>query len=185
MAAKVGGLYHINTAPVGVHSMTALHSSFSREDLWHRQYGHLSVKSLQKLARDDLVKDFDYSASKGIQYYESCLEGKQCRSPFPSHSESSSKEVLDLVHSDVCGKINPKSLSGAGYFLTLTDDKTRYVWVYVLKHKDEVFDKFRERKVIVEKSTEKNLKVLRTDNGESLPPENLKSFLRKKVSNTN
>ena len=124
--AKAGGLYHTNTAPVEVHSMMAHYSSFSREDLLHRRYGHLSVKSLKKLARDDLVKDFDYSASKGIQFCESCLEGKQCRSPFPSHLESCSKEVLDLVHSDVCVKINAKSLGGAGYFLTLFDDKTRY-----------------------------------------------------------
>ena len=141
VVAKVGGLYHINTAPVGVHSMTALHSSFSREDLWHRWYGHLSVTSLQKLARDDLVKDFDYSCESGP-------EGKQCRNTFPSHLESSSKEFLDLIHSDVCRKINAKSLSGAGYFLTLIDGKTRYVWVYVLKHKDEVFDKFCEWKVM-------------------------------------
>ena len=66
----------------------------------------------------------------------------------------------------MCGKINAKSVSGAGYFLTLIDDKTRYAWVYVLKHKDEVFNKFREWKVMVEKSTEKTLKVLHTDNGE-------------------
>ena len=50
VAAKAGGLYHINTAPVEAHSMTAHHGSFSREDLWHRRYGHLSVKSLKKLA---------------------------------------------------------------------------------------------------------------------------------------
>ena len=100
VAAKAGGLYHMDTAPVEIHSITAHHSSFSREDLWHRWYGHLSVKSLQNLAQDHLVKDFDYPTSKGIQFCESCLEGKQCRSPFPSHLESSSKEVLDLVHSD-------------------------------------------------------------------------------------
>ena len=123
VATKAGGLHHINKAPVEVHSMMVHHSSFSREDLWHRQYGHLSMKSLKKLAQDDLVKDFDYSASKGIQFCESCLEGKQCRSPFPSHSESCSKEVLDLVHSDVWGKINAKSLSGPRYFLTLIGDK--------------------------------------------------------------
>ena len=33
----------------------------------------------------------------------------------------------------VCGKMNAESLSGAEYFLTFIDDKTRYVWMYVLK----------------------------------------------------
>ena len=37
-----------------------------------------------------------------------------------------------------------KSLSGAEYFLTFIDEKTRYIWVYVLKHKSGVFDKFLE-----------------------------------------
>ena len=178
VAAKAGDLYHINTAPVEVHSMMAHHSSFSKEDLWQQRYDHLSMKSLRKLARNDLVKDFDNSASKRIQFCESCLEGKQCRSLFPSHSESCSKEVLNLVHSDVCRKINAKSLSGAEYVLTLIDDQTRYAWVYVLKHKDEVFNKFHEWKVMVEKSTGKKLKVHRTDNGGEFTSREFGEFLK-------
>ena len=57
------------------------------------------------------------------------------------------------MHSDVCGKMNTQSLSGAEYFLTFIDDKTRYVWVYVLKCKDQVFERFLEWKALVEKST--------------------------------
>ena len=44
---------------------------------------------------------------------------------------------LELVHSDVCGKMGQKSMRGAEYFLTLLDDKTHYIWVYPLKTKDE------------------------------------------------
>ena len=58
-----------------------------------------------------------------------------------------------------------KSLSGGEYFLTFIDDKTRYVWVYTLKTKDEVFQKFVEWKALVEKFTSKRLKALRSDNG--------------------
>jgi len=49
-----------------------------------------------------------------------------------------------LVHSDVCGKINVSFIGDAQYYLTFADDKTRYVWVYLLKTKDEVFEKFRQ-----------------------------------------
>lgn len=69
------------------------------------------------------------------------------------------------MHSDVCGKINTKSLSGAEYFLTFIDDKTHYMWVYVLKRKSEVFEKFLEWKAQVETFSGRKLKVLRTDNG--------------------
>ena len=59
----------------------------------------------------------------------------------PVEKSKRADEVLGLVHTNVCGT---KSLSGGEYLLTLIDDKTRYVWVYTLKTKDEVFQKFVE-----------------------------------------
>ena len=70
-----------------------------------------------------------------------------------------------LVHSNVCGKISLKSLSGAQYFLTFTDDKTRYVWEYMIKCNDEVFTKFQEWNALVVNSMGYKLKILQTDNG--------------------
>ena len=69
------------------------------------------------------------------------------------------------MHSDVCGKMNAKSLSGGDYFLTFIDDNTRYIWIYVLKHNDEVFPCFLEWKAQVERSTGRKLKTLLSDNG--------------------
>ncbi len=57
------------------------------------------------------------------------------------------------------------SLSGAQYFVTFIDDCTRYVWVFFLKHKSEVFGRFKEWKALVEKSTGCKLKAICTDNG--------------------
>ena len=58
-----------------------------------------------------------------------------------------------------------KSLGCAEYFLTIIHDKTRYVWVYFLKHKDEEFQRLVEWKALVEKSSGHQVKILRTDNG--------------------
>ena len=52
-----------------------------------------------------------------------------------------SDELLGIFRSDVCGNIETKSLSGAEYFKTFINDKSRFVWVYTLKHKSEVFEK--------------------------------------------
>ena len=54
------------------------------------------------------------------------------KSKFPSNGRRRAEGPLDLVHSDLCGKINAQSLSGAEYFLTSIDDKTHYI----NKHKD-------------------------------------------------
>ena len=51
------------------------------------------------------------------------------------------------------------------YFTTFIDDYSRKTWIYFLKKKDEVFSKFKEFKALVENSTNRKIKVLRSDNG--------------------
>ena len=86
--------------------------------------------------------------------------------------------ILGLVHSDVCGKMSAQSLGGAEYFLTFIDDKTRYMWVYVLRRKNQVFEQFLEWKALVKKSTGRKLKVLRTDNGGEYNSTEFERYLR-------
>lgn len=84
---------------------------------------------------------------------------------------------LELVHSDVCGKVDQKSLGGA-YFLTLLDDKTLYVWVFPLKTKDPVFERFKEWQVEVENFMGRKVKTLRTNNGGVFTSKNFKAHLK-------
>ncbi len=123
------------------------------------------------------MTSFDFDALKGISFCEPCIEGKQHRTKFTS-SDSRTEEPLDLVHSDLCSKINEKSLSGAEYIVTFIDDKTHYVWTYVLKRKDQVFKQFLEWKALVENECGKKLKVFRTDNGGEFTSGAFESYLR-------
>ena len=129
----------------------------NKERLWHRRYGHLNEHSLQKLAKKELVEQFDYNETNNVGFCDTCNITAVILKP--------AKELLELVHSDVCGKMNEKSIGGAEYFLTFTDDKTHYTWVYPLKTKDQVFDRFLEWKALVENSSGNRLKTLRSDNG--------------------
>ena len=54
---------------------------------------------------------------------------------------------------------------GYSYFITFTDDLSRFGYVYLMKHKSEAFDKFKEYQSMVEKQIEKSIKVLRSDRG--------------------
>ena len=58
-----------------------------------------------------------------------------------------------------------RSLGGASYFLTFIDDRSRYTWVYFIRRKGDVFEYFKEFRTIIEKHTEKCIKILRSDNG--------------------
>ena len=56
---------------------------------------------------------------------ESCLEGKMTMRPFKAKGYRS-KEVLELVHTDLRGPISTKTRGGYEYFVTFIDDYSRY-----------------------------------------------------------
>ena len=75
------------------------------------------------------------------------------------------KNVLELIHSDVCGPLKVRSFGGVLYFVTFIDDHSRKLWVHVLKSKDQVLDAFKEYQASVKRETRKKLKCICTNNG--------------------
>ena len=75
------------------------------------------------------------------------------------------KEVLDLVHTDLCGPMSTSARGGYEYFITFIDDYSRYGYIYLMCHKSEVFEKFKEFKAKVENHHGRSIKSLRSDRG--------------------
>ena len=73
--------------------------------------------------------------------------------------------MLDLVHTDVCGPFRSATRDGKRYYVTFTDDFSRYGYVYLIKHKSETFEVFKEFQNEVENQLGKKIKVLRFDRG--------------------
>jgi hypothetical protein len=78
-----------------------------------------------------------------------CMIGKHNQATFGIGKSWREKTKLELVHSDLYS-LNKPSLVGAWYLLTLIDDLTKYTWVYFLKNKSCVFEKFKEFRALVE-----------------------------------
>ena len=74
-------------------------------------------------------------------------------------------EPLELIHSDVCGPMSIKARGGYEYFVTFIDDYFRYGYVYLMRHKSDTFEKFKEYRAEVQKQLGKNIKTLRSDHG--------------------
>ena len=72
-------------------------------------------------------------------------------------------------------------MSGGHYFITFIDDHTRYVWVYILKNKSQVFEKFVDWKARVENSIGQKLKTLHNDNGGEYTSAEFTIYLKKGV----
>ena len=86
--------------------------------------------------------------------FRGCALGKYTKTAFTS-SDSRSARVLDLIHSGFCGPMSVVSLRGFEYYVTFIDDHSRKTWIYLLKSKksEEVLQRFREFKALVEKQT--------------------------------
>ena len=174
---KIDRLYYLNYKTKQTAAVTQ-DSCLPPEKLWHRRYGHLGMQNIKKLVSDEMVIGLNGAMSHDIGICGPCAEGKMHRTKLPSRSENRSDTVLGLVHSDVCGKMKNQSLGGGEYFLTFIDDKTRYTWVYILKSKDQVFEKFREWKSLAEMSTGKKVKALRDDNGGEYTSTEFEKYLK-------
>ncbi|KAH9670747.1 hypothetical protein KPL70_017094 [Citrus sinensis] len=99
-----------------------------------------------------------------LEFCEVCVLGKSSRTSFKT-AVHNTKGTLDYIHSYLWGPSQTISLGGAKYFLSFIDDYSRMVWVYVLKGKDEVFERFKQWKALVETQSGRKIKRLRTDNG--------------------
>lgn len=93
-----------------------------------------------------------------------CLEGKMTRTPFPKESNKVS-EMLDIIHSDVCGPMRVESIGKAKYFIEFIDDHSRWSEVRFLRHKNEALQATKEFIALAEKQTGKYVKCFQSDNG--------------------
>nr|GEY98916.1 retrovirus-related Pol polyprotein from transposon TNT 1-94 [Tanacetum cinerariifolium] len=120
-----GGLYWIGGIKEEIKAITVT------IDAWHRRLGHASNI---KLSRVSFLKDV--SSSFNAKVCDSRNKAKLTRLPY-SISGTKTSNCFDLIHYDIWGKDRRPSLTGANYFLTIVDDYSRAVWVYLLKHKHE------------------------------------------------
>jgi transposase InsO family protein len=137
--------------------------------------GHMSALGLAELSKRGLL---DGCHADTLDFYEHCVFGKHKRVKFSS-AVHNTKNILDYVHADLWGPSRITSHGGARYILTIIDDKSRRVWPYFLKQKSDAFESFKVWKTMVEKQTERKLKVLRIDNGMEFCSGDFNSFCRK------
>ena len=128
-------------------------------NVWHGRLGHISLKKIKRMMDLNFIPksklDFKHKC-------EVCVQAKQTRKPHKSVERNT--QLLELVHSDVCDSSRPLTRAGNKYFVTFIGDFSRYCYVYLIKTKDEVFNKFKTYKTEVENQLEK----LRSDRGVSI-----------------
>lgn len=96
------------------------------------------LKRLKELSKQGLLNGYRI---EDLVFCKDCVLGKSTRASFKPSVHTSGGEgvgALEYIYSEEV------SLGGAKYFLSIIDDYSKIVWVYLLKQKDQVFDKFKE-----------------------------------------
>ncbi|XP_074270762.1 uncharacterized protein LOC141594659 [Silene latifolia] len=153
---RLDGLYYLHQAqPTAALSTITVSASFN---LWHKRLGHPSEQVVQLLP---FFRSNKQSLSKPC---EVCHRAKHIRSSF-SLSNNKASCAFELIHCDLWGPYDTPSFSGARYFLTLVDDFSRGVWIYLLNNKTDVHAKFMLFVAMLKRQFSADIKTVRSDNG--------------------
>jgi hypothetical protein len=116
--------------------------------LWHHRMGNIREKGLQALHDRCMVKGV-LDCNLEDDFFEHCIYGKKNWFTFP-YGDTKKKGSMELIHSGVLGHVLIPSLGGSLYYVSFIDNFSRKTWIYFLRKKSKVFDKFKEFKSLVE-----------------------------------
>nr|GEY03184.1 ribonuclease H-like domain-containing protein [Tanacetum cinerariifolium] len=127
----------------------------------HTRLGHPSD---QAQAVNMLQQDLNFTKDSHVSPCDICHKAKQTREPFP-FSDRQTTEIGELIHLDLWGPYKVVSKDSFRHFLTIVDDYTRAVWIYLIKTKDEVYYHFVSYINMILNQFKCNIKTVRSDNG--------------------
>ena len=172
------GLLNLDRSSTHVNNRDAKRCKVNNDSptyLWHCRLGHIGVKRMKKLHADGLLESLDYES---FDTCVPCLMGKMTKTPFSGTMERATN-LLEIIHSDVCGPMSVEARGGYRYVLTFMDDLSGYVYIYLMKHKSETFEKFKEFQSEVENQRDKKIMFLQSDRGEQYLSHKFGTHLRK------
>ncbi|GJT47837.1 putative ribonuclease H-like domain-containing protein [Tanacetum coccineum] len=139
-------------------SLTCLVAKATSEEsmLWHRRLGHINFKNINKLVKENLVRDLPLKRFENDQTCVACLKGKQHRASCKTKAFNPITKPLFMLHMDLFGPTFVSSLMHKKYCLVVTDDYK------------------------VENLVDKKVKIIRSDNGTEFKNKVMDDFCREK-----
>ncbi|GJW28496.1 putative ribonuclease H-like domain-containing protein [Tanacetum coccineum] len=130
--------------------------------LWHRRLGHLNFKTMNKLVKGNLVRGLASKFFENDQTCVACQKRKQHIASCKSKTKNSISLPLHLLHMDLFGPTFVKSLMKKMYCLVVTDDFSRFTWVFFLATKDETSGILKSFITGLENLLDNKVKVIRS-----------------------
>ncbi|GJT07329.1 putative ribonuclease H-like domain-containing protein [Tanacetum coccineum] len=141
-------------------------ASLDESTRWHRRMAHVNFKTINKLAKEGLVDGLPLKVFTNEHNCVACNKGKQHKASYKHISAVRLiTDTLQLLHMDLFGPTNIRSIDQKYYSLVVTDDFSRFSWTFFLCTKDETFYVLKEFITLIENQLNKKVKGIRCDNG--------------------
>ncbi|GJZ95331.1 ribonuclease H-like domain-containing protein [Tanacetum coccineum] len=169
-----------NIIPSG--GVTCLVAKATKDEavLWHRRLGHVNFKNINKLVKGNLVRGLPSKTFKLDHSCLACRKGKQHRASCKKIEERTIREPLELLHMDLFGPVSVESVNKKKYCLVVTDDCSKFSWVFFLAYKDETYDMLHDLIVGLENRLRHKVKTIRCDHGTEFKNQLMNEFCTKK-----
>ncbi|GKC70474.1 ribonuclease H-like domain-containing protein [Tanacetum coccineum] len=132
---------------------------------WHRRLGHVNFKNLNKLVKGNLVRGLPSKLFQNDHTCVACQKGKQHKASCKAKAVSSISQTLQLLLMDLFGPTSERSLNHKTYCLVITDDFSRFSWVFFLRTKDETSAILKDFIRQIENQLNQKVKTIRSVNG--------------------
>jgi len=163
------GLYKLNFDNLYVETLMTLHHNVGTNHslvdersayLWHKRLRHISKERMQRLVKNEILSDLDFT---DLNVCMDCIKGKQTK--HTKKGATRGTHVLEIIHTNICGLFDVNSFNKEKYFITFSDDFSRYGHVYPLYEKSQLVNALKVYINKVKRQLGRKVKIVRSDRG--------------------
>nr|GEW42115.1 retrovirus-related Pol polyprotein from transposon TNT 1-94 [Tanacetum cinerariifolium] len=165
-----------NIVPSGDLTCLFVKSTLDESNLWHRRPCYINFETMNKLVKGNLVRGLPSKVFEKNHTCIACKKGKQHKASCKSKPVSSASQPLQRLHMDLFGPTFIKSLNKKSYCLVVTDDYSRFSWVFFLATKDDTSIILKTFITGIENQINLKVKIIRSDNGTEFKNQDLNQF---------
>ncbi|GJS29746.1 putative ribonuclease H-like domain-containing protein [Tanacetum coccineum] len=165
-----------NVVPSGGLTCLFEKATIDESNLWHRRLGHINFKTMNKLVRGNLVRGLPSKLFENDHTCVACQKGKQHKASCKTKLVSSISQPLQILHMDLFRPISVRSINHKTYCLVITDDYSRFSWVFLLATKDETSGILKTFITGIENQINHKVKIIRCDNGTEFKNNDMNQF---------
>ncbi|GJV74513.1 putative ribonuclease H-like domain-containing protein [Tanacetum coccineum] len=166
--SRKDNMYNIdlkNIVPKGCLTCLFEKATSKESNLWHRRLGHINFKTMNKLVKGNLARGLPLKLFEINQTCVACQKGKQHIASCKTKTVNLTSQPLQMLHMDLFALTFVKSLMKKIYCLVVTDDFSRFSWVFFLATNDETCEILKTFVTGIENLIDVRVKVIRCDNG--------------------